>query len=114
MKQVIEKDVFLKQTSIASHANVNPNCDKMNNWQGSENIVSPTGQVVTMVPDSDRIRVTQAPDVSDSIAEVISAPGVEGKISQVSVGHGALLGPFSKHPISADHCSPFITRAKPN
>ena len=27
---------------------------------------------------------------------------------------GALLGPFPRHPISAGHCSPFMTRAKPN
>ena len=26
----------------------------------------------------------------------------------------ALLGPLDKHPISSGHCSPFITRAKPN
>ena len=28
--------------------------------------------------------------------------------------YGALLGPFPRHPISAGHCSPFMTRAKPN
>ena len=26
----------------------------------------------------------------------------------------ALLGPFEKHPIPSGHCSPFMTRAKPN
>ena len=28
--------------------------------------------------------------------------------------YNALLGPFDKHPISSGHCSPFMTRAKPN
>ena len=28
--------------------------------------------------------------------------------------YNALLGPFDSHPISAGHCSPFMTRAKPN
>ena len=28
--------------------------------------------------------------------------------------YNALLGPFDKHPIPSGHCSPFMTRAKPN
>ena len=28
--------------------------------------------------------------------------------------YNALLGPFDSHPISSGHCSPFMTRAKPN
>ena len=28
--------------------------------------------------------------------------------------YNALLGPFHSHPIAAGHCSPFMTRAKPN
>ena len=28
--------------------------------------------------------------------------------------YGALLGPFDNHPIPSGHCSPFMTRAKPN
>ena len=28
--------------------------------------------------------------------------------------YDALLGPFEKHPISSGHCSPFMSRAKPN
>ena len=28
--------------------------------------------------------------------------------------YNALLGPFDKHPILSGHCSPFMTRAKPN
>ena len=28
--------------------------------------------------------------------------------------YGALLGPFDKNPIAEGHCSPFMTRAKPN
>ena len=52
VKQVIDKDKHVKQASAASHAHVNPNCDNIDNWQGSEDIVSPTGQSVTMVMDS--------------------------------------------------------------
>ena len=74
VKQVIDKDKYVKQASAASHAHVNPNNDRIDDWQGSEDIVSPTGQSVTMVMESDRIRVIQAPDVSDPTAEVISAP----------------------------------------
>ena len=74
VKQVIDKDKYVKQASAASHAHVNPNYDRIDDWQGSEDIVSPTGQSVTMVMESDRIRVIQAPDVSNPTAEVISAP----------------------------------------
>ena len=28
--------------------------------------------------------------------------------------YDALLGPFASHPIASGHCSPFMTRAKPN
>ena len=28
--------------------------------------------------------------------------------------YGALLGPFKENPIHQDHCSPFMTRSKPN
>ena len=82
VKQVIDKDKHVQQIFTASHADVNPNCDNINDWQGSEDIVSPTGQSVTMVTDSDPIRVTLSPDVSDPIAEVISAPGVVSEPGQ--------------------------------
>ena len=82
VKQVIDKDKHVQQISAASHADVNPNCDNINDWQGSEDIVSSTCQSVTMVTDSDKIRVIHAPDVSDPTAEVISAPGVEGETGQ--------------------------------
>ena len=61
---------------------MNPNCDNINDWQGSEDIVSPTGQSVAMIKHSDRIRVIQAPDVSDPTAEVISASGVVSEAGQ--------------------------------
>ena len=75
VKQVIDKDKHVQQIFTASHADVNPNYDNMNDWQGSEDIVSPTGQSMTMVTDSDGIQFIHAPDVSDPTAEVISAPG---------------------------------------
>ena len=84
VKKVIDKDKHVKQFFFftASHAHVSPNCDNINDWQGSEDIVSPTGQSVTMVKDSDRIWVIHAPDVSDPTAEVISAPGVVSETGQ--------------------------------
>ena len=33
---------------------------------------------------------------------------------QEELSYGALLGPFEKHPIKGGHCSPFMTRSKPN
>ena len=38
---------------------------------------------------------------------------VEAYIEE-EVKYGALLGPFPNHPILGGHCSPFMTRAKPN
>ena len=82
VKQMIDKDKRVQQIVAGSHANVNPNCDNINDWQGSEDIVSPTGQSVTMVTDSVRTRGMHAPDVSKLTAEVISAPGVETNVGQ--------------------------------
>ena len=83
IKQVIGSNTHVKQMPSASHANVNPNCDKTNRLQGSGDIVSPTDQMVTWVKNLDQIRVGQTSDVSDPIAEVISATGVEDKTDQV-------------------------------
>ena len=33
---------------------------------------------------------------------------------QEELSYGALLGPFETHPIKGGHCSPFMTRSKPN
>ena len=52
LKQVIDKDKHVQQIFTASHTDVNPNCHNINDWHGSEDIVSPTGQSVTMVTDS--------------------------------------------------------------
>ena len=37
-----------------------------------------------------------------------------GAYIEEELKYGALLGPFDKHPISKGHCSPFMTRDKPD
>ena len=83
VKQVTGSAANVKQMTSTSQVNVNPNCENTDMLQGSGDIVSLTDQIVTMVNSSDQVQVSQAPDVSDLTAEVISAPGVKGKTDQV-------------------------------
>ena len=76
VKAVVDTDKHVKQF-VSSHAVVNPDYDQTSSRQGSGDIVSPAEKSVTMVTESDQIRVSRAPDVSDPTAEVISIPKVK-------------------------------------
>ena len=53
-------------------------------------------------------------NIQETNSSAVDCPrDIEAYIEE-ELQYGALLGPFKENPIHQGHCSPFMTRSKPN